>query len=1013
MARWSQKTKPNLSLLLPPPFHHHYRTDASSPASTTTLTPGTVIFDASAAYTPTSPAKRFIYLSTSPLPPTHDLPYPATTRARARRCRGWTPLLLWLAGTAVIASFWGWSGWCSGFSYSSTTLAGILAPFGGVRGWVTGHADTYASPPEVRVTGNGTGYTVRMPADEEGVYPLPGTMYGGLCADVERVSMMAAETRMGQPMQAHLAYYTLDEGYEGLTTAGKRSMRRGVKVAEEEEVEECARTLTYVVDDAEGKEGGVGAVVMGLWMAYGLSVKEGREFYVEQRHGGWMYGDIRRYLAIPPPSTACAPPPMSSRLPCPRNTAHKLITPATFSSAFGHAFEEEFEDARAMEVARQRPIFEMLRAGFDAVPLAAGIRETVLQRVAAIDVVDRDVVAVQIRRGDRNAKEWRYHQGYVPVQRYMAVSRNDTTAYAGGGGAGGGDDNFDDKDDVWQKQYLLPEYPEADQPVRVIASDASDVFEQREVRECLGGDSVPGGCVKAQGTTAVGTPGGFWAEDLAGLDAGERGEVAGAYLVDFGVLVESIARARAGWAVCGFGGDMCRMLAVGMGWEAAIEKGHWVNVDGDFDWFGMRWPVLTPLSPRRRTVLGNVTNIVRGLEAASTALAGKAPTKNSSLSKRPFCSISIYDDSTAAQPKRIKPQAPAAVSCGDENIVRYALVTKPIPVPSGVVVSKKKTAHHASQPASAASPLKRRHNLPSASNSPARNAASAVARKDSLATLSASSPPKGIKRKIQKPVRRIDPPKSVASQAASKNASTESIDGRLMATPVSKSGNAAPGNWRPGQPFPKTWMFAIHEDTLEETLTNLMYHSAGVLDISDEEDLKKKCASEVDRVGKENIPPPPREDQLAMPPPPVPGSLESMDAERVRSPLGEADVEIFYPNLKKEREEAEKLKLANLVKKKQQQQRKNGVMASKFAVIDNIVDDFLRVQKEKELLDAAAVPLPDDTDDQENLASPPAADKTAKSTSAAATKAAADAKDDELASQTRALAEDELFNDEL
>ncbi|KAF3921139.1 hypothetical protein ABW21_db0201155 [Orbilia brochopaga] len=422
-------------------------------------------------------------------------------------------------------------------------------------------------------------------------------------------------------------------------------------------------------------------------------------------------------------------------------------------------------------------------------------------------------------------------------------------------------------------------------------------------------------------------------------------------------------------------------------------------------------PVLTPLSPRRRTVLGNVTNIVRGLEAATTALSSKVPAKNS-LSKRPFCTI--YDESAAAQSKRIKPQTPlSSVSCGDENIVRYALVTKPIPVPSGIVVSKKKTVHHAAQPASGASPLKRRHNLPSASTTSGRNASthtSANARKDSLATLSASSPPKGIKRKIQKSVRRIDPPKSVSSPAAVKNASPESIDGRLMATPVSKAGNAAPSTWRPGQPFPQNWMFAIHEDTLEETLTNLMYHGAGVLDISDEEDLKKKCASEVDRVGKENIPPPPREDQLAMPPPPLPGSLdEGMDAERVRSPLGEADVEIFYPNLKKEREEAEKLKLASLAKKqqaRQERQRKTGIMASKFAVIDNIVDDYLKAQKEKEVLDAAAVPLPDDeNDDQENQPAAPAAGKSRRSVTPEAS--------DEFATQTRALAEDELFDDEL
>lgn len=215
-------------------------------------------------------------------------------------------------------------------------------------------------------------------------------------------------------------------------------------------------------------------------------------------------------------------------------------------------------------------------------------------------------------------------------------------------------------------------------------------------------------------------------------------------------------------------------------------------------------------------------------------------------------------------------------------------------------------------------------------------------------------------------------------------------------------------------------MFDIHEDTLEETLTNLMYHGAGVLDISDEEDIKKK--SEVDRVGKENVPPPPSEDQLAMPPPPAPRRDDSdMDSERVRSPLGEADVEIFYPNLKKEREEAE------LLKKMKAEEKKSGMMTSKFAVIDNIVQDYLKQKKESEVLAAAAVPLPvdddDEEEDQENVTEAPVADaevkevKTGKKTGAAASVPRISVEncdfDSVIDSQTKRLAEDELFNDDL
>ena len=55
--------------------------------------------------------------------------------------------------------------------------------------------------------------------------------------------------------------------------------------------------------------------------------------------------------------------------------------------------------------------------------------------------------------------------------------------------------------------------------------------------------------------------------------------------------------------------------------------------------------------------------------------------------------------------------------------------------------------------------------------------------------------------------------------------------------------------------MPKSWFFTIHEDTPEEEATNLMEHSACVLDISDDEEISAKKTVE-DVKGKENVPPP-------------------------------------------------------------------------------------------------------------------------------------------------------------
>lgn len=51
--------------------------------------------------------------------------------------------------------------------------------------------------------------------------------------------------------------------------------------------------------------------------------------------------------------------------------------------------------------------------------------------------------------------------------------------------------------------------------------------------------------------------------------------------------------------------------------------------------------------------------------------------------------------------------------------------------------------------------------------------------------------------------------------------------------------------------IPDSWVFAIYEDTPEETLQNMMEHSTNTLDLSDDESSK----SELSELGKENIPP--------------------------------------------------------------------------------------------------------------------------------------------------------------
>lgn len=104
------------------------------------------------------------------------------------------------------------------------------------------------------------------------------------------------------------------------------------------------------------------------------------------------------------------------------------------------------------------------------------------------------------------------------------------------------------------------------------------------------------------------------------------------------------------------------------------------------------------------------------------------------------------------------------------------------------------------------------------------------------------------RRRTSSPFTRIDPPRGKGCDSI-----PLSIDAAL-------NGTISNYNSRVAAPAPATsdetptkagWSFEIHEDTADETLTNLMEFSTGALDISDDEDRRR----EKDDRGKENIPP--------------------------------------------------------------------------------------------------------------------------------------------------------------
>lgn len=117
-----------------------------------------------------------------------------------------------------------------------------------------------------------------------------------------------------------------------------------------------------------------------------------------------------------------------------------------------------------------------------------------------------------------------------------------------------------------------------------------------------------------------------------------------------------------------------------------------------------------------------------------------------------------------------------------------------------------------------------------------------------------------------------------------------------LATALSNGRSKSPQKTAPApKPTPASWSFEIHVDSGEEEMTNLMQHSTGVLDISDDES-KQQETSSTGR-GKENVPP--SELNLILPTTrqqesPAAAARKSVMMEESRAPLGELNAADYY-----------------------------------------------------------------------------------------------------------------------
>ncbi|KAG9235999.1 hypothetical protein BJ875DRAFT_249614 [Amylocarpus encephaloides] len=569
----------------------------------------------------TSSRFSFNHLIASP-PPSPSLPAlvprhgkPVPTRTPRKYMRG----LIWLFGVLTIL-------------YLAFTIL-RRHPVESV-GWATGSGEQYEMvgdtelpdfPTPVVITDKRgrAKWTVSIPPDHE--FPLEPKQYSDICSQNMEVATHVADlhTHMHKEHAAHYGYYHVDSNFMDVDEAqahgllpgpkAQKSMKDASLIGENTDglivSDVCEKSMTFVL---ETQDAGLGKTLMMLWTAYGLAKKEGRDFFIDDSR--WAYGKYTQFFK-PPPIPSCRPPSRHEMLPCPHHARHLLVSAATASHIFGGAFNEAFEDARKMEVYRQKPIYSFAREGYQALfqlnnedgeYVGKRVEEmrakTVLPEGAKVNGI---VVGIHVRHGDRRPYEFQYKDSYVPLDRYSDKAKEILHQTFNNSGPDGG-------------KNLEAEL----HSLTLIASDDPDVYAaeefslaipaQEQIRLASNKNIQPPQSSGATGMRnfvdeQVGWEGGFFAPMFWSLgkpnslpatavaipdiklppsqEALRLRELVGrAYLMDLAVLGQASDK-----VVCTVSSMGCRLLAVMMGWDKAIEREGFVNIDGSFDWRGVSW----------------------------------------------------------------------------------------------------------------------------------------------------------------------------------------------------------------------------------------------------------------------------------------------------------------------------------------------------------------------------------------------------------------------------------------
>ena len=186
----------------------------------------------------------------------------------------------------------------------------------------------------------------------------------------------------------------------------------------------CTSSLTFLLQTPSAA---LGPTLLALWLSYGFAQRTNRAFFIDDTN--WAYGDYMTYFRAPP-MPACRPAPVSQRVPWPVSAKHLVVSEETAGVVFGDEFHEYYQGRKKKNGAERKPVFDMLRAGYDALFHLTGDDKRYLEkRVQNLrnDVDNGDnsmIVGIHIRRGENHPFEFQYRESYIPLDTYLQTAED-------------------------------------------------------------------------------------------------------------------------------------------------------------------------------------------------------------------------------------------------------------------------------------------------------------------------------------------------------------------------------------------------------------------------------------------------------------------------------------------------------------------------------------------------------------------------------------------------------------